>query len=131
MLPNLEHQCQPCRRAMSSQGVPDATPWFPPAAACATHGPMPRAVDHRYLDPLAQVWLGTAARLGLTVRRAPDAYASTDGRGELIIGDDASLDADDSLAQMIFHEICHWLVQGEDAYHQADWGLDNVGDGDF
>jgi Fe-S-cluster containining protein len=89
-----------------------------------------RAVDHRYLDPLAQVWLGTAARLRLTVVRSADAYASTDGMGTLVIGDDATLDADDSLAQMIFHEICHWLVQGEDAYHRADWGLDNVGDGD-
>jgi Fe-S-cluster containining protein len=91
---------------------------------------VPRAPDHRYLDPLAQVWLGTAARLRLRIVRSADAYAATDGGGTLVIGDDGSLDADDSLAQMIFHELCHWLVQGEDAYHRADWGLDNVGDGD-
>src|SRR5262245_14316989 len=92
---------------------------------------MSRTVAHRYVDPLAQVWLGAAARMGLRIVRSDDAYASTDGRGTLIIASDASLDGDDSLAQMIFHEICHWLVQGAEAYQQADWGLDNVGDDDF
>ncbi|MEZ4404534.1 MAG: hypothetical protein R3B06_31225 [Kofleriaceae bacterium] len=89
---------------------------------------MTRAVAARYVDPLAEVWLAAARRLGLTVVRAVDAYASTDGRGTLLIGDDASLDADDSLAQMIFHELCHWLVQGEDARQVVDWGLDNETD---
>ena len=55
---------------------------------------MPRAVTHRYVDPLSQVWLGAARRIGLRVVRTPDAYAATDGRGTLAIGDDATLDAE-------------------------------------
>jgi hypothetical protein len=89
-----------------------------------------RPVHHRYVDPLAQIWLDCAARVGLRVVRSASAYASTDGAGTLTIGDDASLDADDSLAQMIFHELCHSLVQGEDSFARADWGLDNETDRD-
>lgn len=87
---------------------------------------MTRQVTRRYADPLAEIWLAAAARMGLRVRRVADAYASTDGRGELAIAEDAALDADDSLAQMIFHEICHWLVEGAEALRVADWGLDNT-----
>jgi hypothetical protein len=88
---------------------------------------VPRVVTHRYIDPLTQVWLGTARLIGLRVVRTPDAYASTDGRGTLAIGDDTALDADDSLAQMIFHELCHSLVEGEQSFTRADWGMDNTG----
>ncbi|HEY5920895.1 MAG TPA: YkgJ family cysteine cluster protein [Kofleriaceae bacterium] len=73
------------------------------------------------------MWLGTARRIGLRVIRTPDAYAATDGRGTLAIGDDSALDADDSLAQMIFHELCHSLVEGEQSFTRADWGMDNTG----
>jgi hypothetical protein len=59
--------------------------------------------------------------------RTPDAYAATDGVGTLAIGTDATLDADDSLAQMIFHELCHSLVEGEPAFTRPDWGMDNTG----
>ena len=88
---------------------------------------MARDVTHRYIDPLSQVWLGTAARIGLRVKRTPDAYAATDGSGTLAIGVDATLDADDSLAQMIFHELCHSLVEGEESFRKPDWGMDNTG----
>ena len=91
---------------------------------------MPREVTHRYVDPLGQVWLAAAAKIGLSVVRSADAYASTDGAGTMVIGDAASLDADDSLAQMIFHELCHSLVQGEGAFARPDWGMDNVSDAD-
>jgi hypothetical protein len=86
-----------------------------------------REVTHRYVDPLAQVWLEAARRIGLRVVRTPDAYAATDGAGRLALGDDATLDADDSLAQMIFHELCHSLVEGEAAFARPDWGMDNTG----
>ena len=88
---------------------------------------MAREVTHRYVDPLAQVWIGAARRIGLRVERTADAYAATDGRGALAIGDDAALDADDSLGQMIFHELCHSLVEGEGSFARADWGMDNTG----
>jgi hypothetical protein len=86
-----------------------------------------RTVTHRYMDPLSQVWIGAARRIGLRVVRTPDAYASTDGSGTLAIGEDAALDADDSLGQMIFHELCHSLVEGEQSFARADWGMDNTG----
>ncbi len=91
---------------------------------------MARTITHRYVDPLAQIWLDCAARIGLRVVRSPDAYASTDGAGTLVIACDDALDPDDSLAQMIFHELCHSLVQGEDSFARADWGLDNETDRD-
>ncbi|HEY4245073.1 MAG TPA: YkgJ family cysteine cluster protein [Kofleriaceae bacterium] len=88
---------------------------------------MSRDIAHRYVDPLAQVWLGAARRIGLRVVRTPDAYAATDGAGTLAIALDDALDPDDSLAQMIFHELCHSLVEGEASFARADWGMDNTG----
>ena len=78
------------------------------------------------MDPVDLIWLRLAARLGLRVRRSSEVFASTDGQGELQIGAGPTLDSDDCLGQMIFHEVCHWLVQGRDAYEEADWGLDNL-----
>jgi hypothetical protein len=72
------------------------------------------------------VWVGAARRIGLKVVRTPDAYAATDGRGTLAIGDDATLDRDDSLAQMIFHELCHSLVEGEGSFGARDWGMEST-----
>lgn len=84
-----------------------------------------RTVRRRYVDPLDAVWLRAAADVGLRVVRAPDAFASTDGRGQLLLGTPETLDADDCLAQMIFHELCHALVQGPASFAEVDWGLDN------
>ena len=72
------------------------------------------------------MWLQAAAQLGITVVRSADAYASWDGKGTLTLASGEHLDADDCLAQMILHEICHLLVSGEAARHQPDWGLDNT-----
>lgn len=91
---------------------------------------MVRAVLHRYTDPLDEIWLGTALAMGLTVVRTQDAYASTDGNCRLLIGESHTLDADDCLAQMIFHELCHALVQGPGAFALPDWGLCNQSDRD-
>ena len=88
---------------------------------------MARDVTHRYIDPLAQVWLGAARRIGLRIERTADAYAATDGHGTLAIAHDRELDRDDSLAQMIFHELCHSLVEGPDSFARPDWGMDNTG----
>lgn len=84
-----------------------------------------RVPTHRYTDPLDRIWLTTAARIGLSVTRTGDAYASTSGDGRLLLADAPHLDPDDSLAQMIFHELCHSLVQGEQSFTERDWGLDN------
>lgn len=81
--------------------------------------------SHPYEDPLDAIWIECASRIGLRVERSADTYASTDGRGTLLLGDRASLDPDDCLAQMVFHELCHSLVCGRESFDWIDWGLDN------
>ena len=86
-----------------------------------------RRIEHRYADPLDAIWIATARRIGLAIERGDDVYASTDGRRTLRIGAPPTLDPDDSLAQMIFHELCHSLVEGSESFARPDWGLDNTG----
>ncbi len=86
--------------------------------------------DARPRSPLATkiiegIWTSAANRLGFQVARTRDAYASSDGRGAIAIGDDDLLDADDAVAQLIFHELCHAITEGEAARALPDWGLDN------
>jgi hypothetical protein len=78
---------------------------------------------HRYQDPLALTWIACAERVGFRVRRTADAYASSDGKGTLLIAEDGLFDPDDCLGQMIFHELCHALVEGEAGESREDWGL--------
>jgi hypothetical protein len=52
-------------------------------------------------------------------------YASTDGQGTLSIAPQGALDRDDCLAQMVFHELCHSLIEGPESLRKPDWGLDN------
>src|SRR5581483_7086442 len=72
------------------------------------------------------IWIAAAAEIGLRVARTRDAYASSDGRGTIAIGQDDLLDPDDSVAQLVFHELCHALVEGPGAWSLPDWGLDNA-----
>jgi hypothetical protein len=92
---------------------------------------MPRDITHHYEDPANLIWLAAASRLGMTVRRSPDVYAAWDGKGTLTLASDEHLDPDDCLAQMIFHEICHLLVSGEEARNKPDWGVDNTSSKDL
>lgn len=86
-----------------------------------------RKIEHRYEDPLDAVWTRTAEAMELRIVRSGASYASCDGHGILSLSDQAGMDPDDCLAQMIFHEICHWLVQGIESIGWVDWGLDNEG----
>ncbi len=86
---------------------------------------MSRELRHCYRDPLSEVWLAAAYRIGLRVQRCEDAFAHSDGKGTIHIASSAHLDADDCLAQMIFHELCHSLIEGPDSFAREDWGLDN------
>ncbi|MFK8004035.1 MAG: hypothetical protein AB8H86_31005 [Polyangiales bacterium] len=90
-----------------------------------------RLVSRQYRDPLDQVWLGAAAAMGVKVSRSSEVFAAWDGAGGLVLGAPDTLDADDCLGQMIFHELCHSLVQGPANLSKPDWGLDNIGDGDL
>ncbi len=82
-----------------------------------------RPIGARYRDPLDLVWLATARRLGLHVRRNPAIFSATDGTGLLELGPLSTLDADDTTAQMILHELCHWITNGLDTFRARDWGF--------
>ncbi|MSP59370.1 MAG: YkgJ family cysteine cluster protein [Myxococcales bacterium] len=57
--------------------------------------------------------------------RGGDAYVHWDG-ATLHVADDEHLDPDDTVAQLVLHEICHALVEGPVAMRLPDWGLDNA-----
>ncbi len=78
------------------------------------------------LSQLDPIWITCAQELSLPVLRGGDAYVHFDGH-TLRVADDDALDHDDSLAQLVLHEICHALVQGPQHRHTPDWGLDNTG----
>lgn len=84
-----------------------------------------RKVHRRYADPLDRIWMSTVERLGFRVARTDAAYATSDGRGTISVGTAETLDADDCLAQILFHELCHAVVQGEANLTEPDWGLCN------
>lgn len=90
-----------------------------------------REIHRRYHDPIELIWRRAAERLGLRVERSSDVFASYDGEGLLTIASGEHFDPDDSLAQMILHEICHALVAGPGAERQVDWGLSNADDSDL
>lgn len=71
------------------------------------------------------IWRAAAASLGFTIKRADSAYASSDGQGTIEIGLEETLDPDDSVAQLIFHELCHGLCEGPEKWSLPDWGLCN------
>lgn len=83
-----------------------------------------RAIAARYRDPLDVIWLATARRLGFTVRRSPHVYATHDGQGLLTLSTPDGFDPDDTVAQMVLHEVCHWIVNGRETFHVPDWGFE-------
>ena len=86
---------------------------------------MSRSISHRYDDPLDLIWLDCARALGLEIARSDDVYASFDGSRTLTLTTTVHFDADDCLAQLIFHELCHGLVAGKRMW-RTDWGMENV-----
>ena len=76
------------------------------------------------------IWVGAARSLGFATQRTLDCYASSNGAGRILIGAPQILDVDDSFAQLVFHELCHALVQGPRRQHLPDWGLDVSGGAD-
>ncbi len=84
-----------------------------------------RKIEKTYADPLALVWTHAAAQMGIRIERSAEVNASWNGDGVLTIGTPETLDPDDSLAQMILHEVCHALCEGPESLQKPDWGLDN------
>jgi hypothetical protein len=89
-----------------------------------------RPILSRYLDPTEVIWLATARRLGITIRRDPSIFSRTDGSGMLWLGPRDDLDPDDMLCQMLLHELCHWVTNGVESAREQDWGfpLDDADD---
>jgi hypothetical protein len=81
-------------------------------------------------EAIDRVWIEAANHCGFRVVRSDAAYASTDGRGTIVVGEPHTLDDEDTVAQLVLHEICHALVQGEARWSSPDWGLDNTTDRD-
>jgi hypothetical protein len=59
-----------------------------------------------------EIWRRAAAR-SASLDAHDDAYATSDGRGGIAIGATDTLDDDDALAQLVFHELCHAITEGE------------------
>ena len=83
-----------------------------------------------YQDPLELIWLHCAEQAGYRVKREDSAFAAFDGRGTIIIANSEELDADDSLAQLVLHELCHACIAGPRNRRCIDWGLEPEGDQD-
>lgn len=92
---------------------------------------MTRAIHHRYDDPLDLVWLRCARELGFEIARSAEVYASFDGHHRITLSSHDDFDPDDSLAQLIFHELCHALVAAPEGLAREDWGLDNTSERDL
>jgi len=90
-----------------------------------------RLVTARYQDPLDLIWLTCASELGFVIVRSSDAYASFDGERTITLSTREHFDDDDSLAQLILHELCHALVAGPRGMRQVDWGMENVDERDL
>ena len=81
---------------------------------------MERSAARLAPSPLAtpaieEIWRAAAAAIGFRVARTREAYATSDGRGTIAIGADDTLDVDDAFAQLVFHELCHAITEGESA----------------
>lgn len=90
-----------------------------------------RTIKSIYQDPVDLIWLNCADCLGWQVKMSDQVYASWDGKTTLFIASPKDRDADDCVAQLIFHEICHALVAGEVGRQHVDWGLSNFDDRDI
>ncbi|MCP4446740.1 MAG: hypothetical protein GY811_15540 [Myxococcales bacterium] len=88
--------------------------------------PVPRQAQHEYLDPLDTIWIRAMERMGIRVVFSSSAYADYDGKGTLAIGTTRILDSDDCVAQIVLHEICHWLVEGKESAGEVNWGVVNT-----
>ncbi|GJM21655.1 MAG: hypothetical protein DHS20C15_15700 [Planctomycetota bacterium] len=91
----------------------------------------PRPSAGRYQDPLDLIWTRVAQRCGLRLERSAEVFASWDGKDTLHLARADDFDPDDSLAQLVLHELCHALVEGPAALRRPDWGLCNRSERDI
>lgn len=89
-----------------------------------------RAPNPLRTPAIEAIWIAAVREMGWELTRTSEAYATNTGAGRISIGTDEILDDDDALAQLVFHELCHALVQGPPSWAQPDWGLSNADDRD-
>lgn len=77
---------------------------------------------------LERQWCEEFASFGMRCSFDNDCFVAWDGAGSVLLAAREEYDADDTVAQLIFHEFCHWLVEGRSAYGRFDWGLSNEDD---
>lgn len=106
---------------MTTQGRADSIHHLPPEAA-ARYRHLRVATD--------ELWVRTAAELGFHIVRQSGAFVAYDGQGTIQVAPYGELDDDDLLAQIVLHEVCHHLIEGDSSRHAPDWGLDNTGRAD-
>ncbi len=87
---------------------------------------MPRDIHYAYDDPLDLIWKRALTELGFRVERDEHVFAHWRVDGVLLVGNPEQLDADDTLAQLVLHELCHGLVEGPASWTLPDWGLENL-----
>ena len=100
----------------------------PPAQP--NHHPACHPQRHPAQPLIDRLWLDAARRLAVPVVRDDDfGYVHWDGRA-LHLATDVELDADDTVAQLVLHEICHAITQGPAHLTTHDWGMDNTSNAD-
>lgn len=83
----------------------------------------------QHLRTLDAAWTGFLTKRGARIERTDECFVAWLGASHtLLIAHDDDLDADDTLAQIILHELCHHLVEGDESWDQDDWGLNNQTD---
>lgn len=77
-------------------------------------------------------WLALLTAFDGRIERRDDCFVAwlADTR-TLVVGTDRELDADDTLAQIVLHELCHFLCEGLTSDREDDWGLNNMTDDDL
>lgn len=87
------------------------------------------AQSYQQLSQFDEQVLALASSFNLVVTRTKESFVSYDGAGVLNVSPPSELDADDSLAQIVLHELAHYWVEGVDSYGFRDWGLSNLDTG--
>lgn len=84
------------------------------------------------LRTLDDAWIGLLHQLGARLHRTDECFVAWLGdEHTLSVAHDQDLDDDDTLAQIILHELCHHWVEGPQSWNQDDWGLNNQTDDDL
>jgi len=83
----------------------------------------------QHLRTLDAAWTHFLSARGASIERTDACFVAWLGETcTLLVAHDKDLDADDTLAQIILHELCHHLVEGTQSWQEDDWGLNNQTD---